>query len=100
MTLQSTVLIVACSCFTTRAWCDAGHDLELKLNDVSVRGSRFLLALGIQVEQRSVSLRIGVRNPYTTSRTIDVFKTGNNIHAQWSNPNDKMGLLTRSTLNA
>jgi hypothetical protein len=84
--------------FCSIALADANTSLELSLNGIRAKGSLFLVSLGIQVDHTPVALKIGVRNTSNVGQTLDVFKTSSNLDVQWAAPNDKFGLITRSTL--
>jgi hypothetical protein len=86
------------SAFVCPLWAAPQQGLELSLDGTTVKGSRFLISLGIQVDRNPVGFRLTVKNPSASSQALDVFTTGRSIDARWTKPTDKNGLVTRTTI--
>jgi hypothetical protein len=91
--------IVALTSLTSVAMCSTPTSgLQIEMGNQTVRGRAFLLNLGYQQENNSVTIRIGVRNTKPSRLILDVFKFSENLDVHWAATNDPHKLETRSTL--
>jgi hypothetical protein len=98
MSARLQVCLFMCILVTTVAWGEDNSALSFRLGDTVVSNTRFILDLGIQVENREQTVQLFVRNSSKADQQLDAFKSSQWIDVRWSKSDDEHGLRSRINL--
>lgn len=98
MTARFQPCFFMCILATTFVCGEENPTLSFRLGDTVVSNSRFILDLGIQVENREQTVQLLVRNSSKADQQLDAYKSSQWIDVRWNKSNDEHGLRSRINL--